>query len=237
MRNLLFAITIISLYGFSIPPKTAFGTLEITIKPQLSGQPLILTNKLYHSTTGDSLYIDALRFYISAVQLDGKTAVFAENNSYHLIDAEESGSQTIILKNVPVGTYQSLSFYIGTDSLTNVAGALGGDLDPTLGMYWAWNSGYINVKVEGRSNNCPTLYHAFEFHLGGYMPPHQTVRKVVIPLDKMKIVAGKTTFLLVNTDLAKFFNRIQLAMTNKVVIPSKAAAQMADYFQDVFYAK
>lgn len=38
-----------------------------------------------------------------------------------------------------------------------------GDLDPLNGMYWAWNSGYINMKIEGITPKCQdaTIYFNF----------------------------------------------------------------------------
>ena len=72
-------------------------------------------------------------------------------------------------------------FLLGVDSLTNVSGAFGGDLDPIKGMYWAWNSGYINLKLEGTSPGSPYPSHGFELHLGGYLPPNATAQRVVLP--------------------------------------------------------
>ncbi len=222
-------------YGFGSYSNSQPGTVSITIATQFSGQPLMLGNKLYHTANGDSLLLDAFRFYISGVELTGKGhARFVEKDSYHLVDAEESGTQTIVLQDVSAGLYDSLSFYVGTDSLTNVSGAMGGDLDPTLGMYWAWNSGYVNIKIEGRSKACKTLHHAFEFHIGGYMPPYQTLRRVVLPLNKFQVQENATALIEVEADLAKFFSHIQLATTNQVMIPSKLAGQLADYFKGVF---
>ncbi len=210
------------------------GSCEITIAPQYAGQPLVLRNQLYPGSGSDSLYIDLFRCYISSIRLEGAGLNYEENNSYHLIDAEDSSSLTIVLKNVPVGKYRSIRFNIGIDSLTNVSGAMGGDLDPTLGMYWAWNSGYINVKLEGRSKACPTLHHAFGFHLGGYMPPCPTLRSVVLPLHQVKIRENAAESLEVNADLARFFRQIPLRTTNEVMMPSKLAAELADCFTDVF---
>lgn len=210
------------------------GTLQIAIDLRFSGQPLVLGSQFYHTANGDSLYVDAVRFYLTDVRLHGETSVFEEPRSYHLIDAEENASQTIVLKNVPAGNYETVSFYIGTDSLTNVSGAMGGDLDPAKGMYWAWNSGYINVKLEGRSNACKTLHHAFEFHIGGYKPPCQTVRRMVLPLKKICIAPCANTAIKIRADLEQFFNHIQLETTNQVMIPGKEAVRLADWFKEVF---
>lgn len=216
-------------------PLFSQGTLSLTFSPTLAEKPLELGKKLYHSATGDSFQVNALRFYITGIELQGTDGtIFIEKDSYHLIDAEDSSTQTIMLKNVPDGRYDAIRFNIGTDSVTNVSGAMGGDLDPTKGMYWAWNTGYINFKIEGKSDVCKTLHHAFEFHVGGYMPPHPTVRQIILPLKKVKITAQKDVGIQIDADLALFFDQIQLSKTNQVMIPSKQAALLADDFKNIF---
>jgi hypothetical protein len=72
--------------------------------------------------------------------------------------------------------FNRLKCNLGIDSLTNEAGAMGGDLDPTKGMYWAWQSGYVNFKMEGKSPICPTWKHKFQLHLGGYLAPFNALQ-------------------------------------------------------------
>ena len=237
LRSLLTALALVVLLGFLTRPDSGMGTVEIRFEPQVSGQVLVLNNQLYHVPEGDSFYLDVLRFYVSDVQLKGKGILYREQDSHHLIDAEESGSQTVVLKNVPTGCYEMLSFNIGTDSLTNVSGAMGGDLDPTKGMYWAWNSGYINAKIEGRSNACKTLHQAFNFHIGGYLPPNQTLRSIELPLKQVIVGENALVSVPVCADLGKFFSQIQLSQDNSVMIPSRQATRLADYFKNIFGLK
>jgi len=222
--------------SFSVKENVGKGKMLVDFMPGFSGQELILQHQLYYLSNGDSLYLDRLRFYISGLQLRGKRLVFSENDRYHLLDAEEARSLRIDLSEVPAGDYDTLRFCIGTDSLVNVSGAQSGDLDPIAGMYWAWNSGYINVKMEGRSSACQTLHHAFEFHLGGYLPPYPTLRQVILPL-RIRVLANQTASIRVEADLMKFFDRLDIRTTNQVTIPGQAAAQMADYFQNIFRVK
>lgn len=211
------------------------GMVQLFIVPQVNDLPLVLTQKGYATPGGDSTYIDVLRFYISRVQLKNKNgALFQEKDSYHLFDAEEDGHRIFTVDKVPVGTYDSLFFCVGTDSLTNISGVMGGDLDPLKGMYWTWNSGYINIKLEGRSALCKTKTNRFEFHVGGYMPPNTTVRRVALPIKKVKIRANKSTNLPVIADLGRFFGAIQLSQINLVMTPSPKAARVADDFKKIF---
>jgi hypothetical protein len=236
MRCLLSAILVVVTFcGFTPQQKPGLGSVTLAIDLRFLGEPLVLGRYLCHSAHQDSLSIDVWRFYISAVEFKNNGVVrFTESNSYHLVDAELSNSQTFVIHGVPIGDYDAICFNIGTDSLTNVSGAMGGDLDPTLGMYWAWNTGYINCKIEGRSNACKTLHHAFEFHLGGYMPPNQTVRKLQLPVEHLRVVEDSTAPLRITSDLFSFFSHIRLDTTNKVMIPSRVAAQLADNFAKTF---
>lgn len=211
------------------------GQLRLQIDHRFLGSPLALHDSSYRSESGDTLFVDVLRYYISGIELmkDGKS-VFREAQSHHLVDMEVPGSERLVLEGVPAGTYDMLRFLVGTDSLSNVSGANGGDLDPGLGMYWAWNSGYINVKLEGRSKACATLHHAFEFHIGGYMPPYPTARSVDLPLRGFHVRPKEPGDIRIRAELSQFFRSIRLDDMNQVMIPSKQAAKLADYFSAIF---
>jgi hypothetical protein len=93
-----------------------------------------------------------LKFYISEIEInytDGEN--YKEKNSYHLIDFEDVKTQKFAIlryKNKPI---LKVKFNVGVDSTASVSGALSGDLDLQKGMYWAWQSGYINMKIEGKA--------------------------------------------------------------------------------------
>lgn len=207
---------------------SAQNSVSLTFVPVIDGEPLVL-NQTYQYAGKDSFELEVFRCYISGLHLGAN-----QSGKYFLLDLEDSLSMTIRLNDVLPGTYHSLSFLIGTDSLTNVSGAMGGALDPTNGMYWAWNTGYINFKIEGTSPVCKTLHHAFTYHVGGYMPPHQTCRKMVLPLKKLKVRQGKTAIIRVEIDLGKFLRQTDLRVNNQMMIPSAQAAQMAGLFAKCF---
>lgn len=85
----------------------------------------------------------------------------------------ESHTKKIIQTNL-----NSCRFQVSIDSATNSAGALGGDLDPTKGMYWTWQNGYINFKLEGKTSKSTARNHSFEFHIGGYASPFATIQTI-----------------------------------------------------------
>jgi hypothetical protein len=190
-------------------------------------------NKLYISSINDSLKISALKFYISAIEIHFKNGTeFNEEKSYHLIDLNEPGSFDIFLKEAPVANISSIRFNLGVDSTMSVSGALEGDLDPGKGMYWAWQSGYINFKVEGTSSSCKTRKNEFHFHLGGYMKPNYAIRTIDLPVQN-----NSSGIISVQTDVSIFFNALHLSNMNSVMIPGKEAMNLSDNASKIFYIK
>ena len=107
---------------------------------------------------------------------------------------------------------------------------MAGDLDPIKGMYWAWQSGYINMKIEGKSPSCKTRKNEFQFHLGGYLQPNYAMRKVEINYNSNNNVN-------IGIDLKEFFSNIKLSQMNSVMIPGKPAMELADVSVKMFYAQ
>lgn len=237
-RYIIYTVTIaivaLCLMGFK-PMAKSTGKLLIQINPVFDGQPIILNNQHYITANGDSIYIDELKFYISTINIAGAQHTHAEHESYHLIDVEDSTSLVFSFNILP-GNYQQINLNLGIDSATSVAGALGGALDPVHGMYWVWNTGYINAKLNGHSNKCKTFHHAFEYHIGGYLPPHNAMRQVTLQAGNIYISPGQTTVVTVNADIAEWFRNpatVDVAKTNNVVTPGKAAMNIADNYADM----
>ncbi len=205
---------------------------------QLIIEPIYGSNKLQIDTylplpKGDSVQITVLKFYLSNIELlNNKTVVWRESNSVHLMDLADENSFKLCL-NVPKSiAFNSIKINLGIDSLTNVSGALGGDLDPTRGMYWAWQSGYVNFKLEGKSPICPTRKHEFQFHLGGYLAPNCAIQSIDFQLNKP---ISNTVFVKLN--IQDFLSTIDLKQQNSVMIPSEEAVLLAQKVAQLFTVK
>lgn len=196
------------------------GGVKLKFVPVFMGKPIEFELVYYKLHTGDSVLFETFRCYISAIELfkNGRQ-VFAEPNSFHLIDAGKPETCELVLDAARQTDFDEVRFNLGIDSATNVAGVMGGDLDPTKGMYWAWQSGYINLKLEGRCNLCKTRNNEFQFHLGGYMGETRAVAPV-------RIKAGGNSVSL-NIPLDRLFEGLDLAAINSVMIPSKEAAALS----------
>ena len=110
-----------------------------------------------------------------------------------------------------------------------MVGALAGDLDPSKGMYWSWQSGYINFKIEGNSPSCKTRKSKFQFHIGGYKNPYKTTKRVYF---KIKDTASKA--ISIHLNIANFFDQIDLKNENQIMIPGKKAKTIAETLSKLF---
>lgn len=217
-------VLLLSLFALGSPLR---GQIQLAFLPSFQGMPLQLDHP-YVTAQGDSVRIEALRFYISQVELreQGKT-VWKESNSYHLIDLAHPESLHRKLA-CPGGlVFDQLCFAVGIDSSTNVSGAMGGDLDPTLGMYWAWQSGYINFKLEGQSPTCPSRKNRFQYHVGGYQGDFAS-------LQQLQINCTPQEMLPIDVAIDQLLARLDLSSQYQIMDPGTAAVELAGYFPQVF---
>lgn len=191
-------------------------SIAVVFRPMYNGNKLANTVGGSLFVSGDTFSIDQIRFYCSDISLlDGADVVWQDNTKCHLIDARNAASLKIDLPAAGRQHFTSVRFNLGIDSITNVSGALGGDLDPAKGMYWAWQSGYINMKIEGVSSKCKGR--KYRLHLGGYAGENATIQTVSIPIqtNDHEIVIGIET--------ATILNEVKNGETCSIMIPGKQA--------------
>ncbi len=202
--------------------------LSLRFAPVLGGRELNLANT-GGGTVDTGMSVTMLRCYISGVSLweDGKE-VWREQNSYHLLDAEAPASLAWVLNVPPRLLYNAIHFRLGIDSATSSTGAHGGDLDPARGMYWAWQSGYVNFKLEGVSPQSTARKHQFHFHLGGYQAPYAAMQEVSLAVHPSSEIA-------VRMNLDEFLSGIDLAKLNSIMIPGKEAFKLSIKAAAIFH--
>ena len=151
--------------------------IKVSVNLKLLSEEIILDS--VYTLQNNKIKFTQLRFYIGQFNLKkANKIVFSEGSSYHLIDLRDSKSTTFNLKNPTPIYFDEVNFLFGIDSTTNANGIGEGELDPVKGMYWAWQSGYINAKIEGTIQSNNAIEKKFEFHLGGFLPPYKACREV-----------------------------------------------------------
>ncbi len=202
--------------------------VKFEIHPYFGKVGLSTSGNFYHISESDSVRIDVLKFYVSDLTLyDGSVRVWQEKDSYHLMDHSARQSFIVDLKVDQSLVFDRIQFNIGIDSITNSAGVAGADLDPTKGMYWTWQSGYINFKLEGVSNLCKTRKNEFQFHLGGYKQPYQALRTFNAEIPKRSHIDVKM-------DLYNFIQEANIKQVNHIMTPGNESAELSDKLLKVF---
>lgn len=205
---------------------TAQHGVTVRFTPKYNGETIDVNAPKYLPYGKDSLTVETFRCYVSNIHfLKSGRVVYSEKNSYQLLDAAE-GKMQIALNNTPE-EYDAISFDLGIDSVTNVSGVMGGDLDPVNGMYWAWQSGYINFKLEGKSNVCATRNHEYSFHIGGYAGRDKAVQHVVLKIHQSNIID-------ISVNIDQFLGGIDLSKQNSVMIPGPEAVSLAERLAGIF---
>jgi len=227
MKSGLFILLFFSLFFELVAQKK----LVVSFTPTIENQPILLNSS--YSLDSISLQVTNLKYYISDFSILNKGKLVATSHQkHHLIDFESLENRqfsVILTQNTP---FDKVTFKLGVDSSTSISGVFESDLDPSNGMYWTWQSGYINFKLEGISPNCPTRQNKFQLHIGGYQAPFNMLREVTLPINKK---AKNEINIELNLD-----SLLSYVFKNKIfnmMSPSQAAVSAADYFLKIFSIK
>jgi len=214
---------------------TAYGvaysqtnSIKLSVSTTFGATNLHLVDSAFTANDSTHLKITEVKFYLSKIQLlrNGKI-VLEEKNSFHLVDAGQTNPFIIVVNNTQKISFDHVQFNLGIDSTTNVSGAMGGDLDPTRGMYWTWQSGYINFKLEGTSPLCTTRNNEFQFHLGGYQKPNYCLQPLSFPIKNSSKIH-------LNLDVQKILHYVDLSKTNHIMSPSAEAVLISKIVANAF---
>lgn len=215
-------------FFLEIAPLFAQKQFEIAFVPYWNNEKISFPTTQLQSAINQTVAIETLKFYVSnIVFLKGENVVYSESNSYHLINFENDSSLNLHIAVSTNKAFDSIRFCIGIDSVTNMAGVMNGALDPTNGMYWTWQSGYINVMLEGVSPVCATRKNRFQFHLGGFAPPNPTIQH-------LQFASSTSERITIGIQLNDFFNQVQLSTKNQIMSPGKDAVELSKKFAGCF---
>lgn len=194
-------------------------------------KPLQLDATIYQNKWQQNFKITKFKYYLSNFTFITASGKARRTNDCYLINEEDSLSKKINF-NLPKSDYQIIEFDFGIDSLHNSNGIQEGALDPINGMYWAWNSGYIFLKLEGSSPASTATANYFEYHLGGYKHPYKCSRRIRLQLsgtNNCHVVVNVLSLL--NSDLLGGFHLLPS------VSDPKNATPLADDCAKMFQAQ
>lgn len=246
IRRLCILVTILPLLVNSNGRKdlhtSSTGTLKITFQNTVKGSSLALNSAVYTNLFSEQYTVTKFKYYISHVSISGKASLAHENNSYHLIDEKLTSSRSFSFT-CKQGTYETLDFMIGVDSLHNVSGAQTGALDPMNDMFWTWNTGYVMAKMEGNSPQSTIVNNKVEYHIGGFSGVNSVLKMIRLSLSSIKpllIHNGRTSEIFIDADLDKWWqspNDLRIANTPACTGPGSLARMIADNYSKMFTIK
>ena len=211
MKKLCLLLLILPAYSKAQP--------GISIQAHWNGIPLESGRYYPLSSAGDSIRMDVLRFYLGVLP-SGEAA----QTEHHLVDMSVPESMHFALGSTAENPHPKL--LLGVDSMTQMDGAGGGALDPTQGMYWTWQSGYIHLKLEGSMRRTDGTQMPFSYHIGGFEGKDNTLQS--ISADSSGIL---------KPNLAALFRQITPESNRDIMSPGAKAVSVSRAWKDCFSAE
>lgn len=139
------------------------SVIRFQFENTVDGTAIQLGDLEYTNDAGNTYSVDLLKYYVSNIRFMYQGNVVHESSNYELVNAADPSSLSFDMI-VPEANFDEIRFFLGVDSIKNVSGAQAGELDPSFGMFWDWNTGYIYFKHEGQfvatsGDTLPLVYH------------------------------------------------------------------------------
>ena len=175
---------------------------DLHLEPMLGSKSIELHKPIIYGD--DTVKITTFKLYIS----------FQHKSHYptYLFDIEKTPSCTI--------PEHSERLQFGIDSMQTINTDFSGALDPIHGMFWTWNAGYINCKIEGIFTHANNVRTEFQLHLGGYRFPHATAHVMNIPKGKKDIQ--------IEIDIKPALDQMMKEGKQRIMMPGKDAKVLSD---------
>lgn len=205
----------------------------------------------YTTDSGQPYNLTLVKYIVSEIVFEGADGSYYSDvldisgddvRGYYLVDESDLTSQRITLSDIPDGIYDKITFKIGieSDGIDQGASII---LD---GMFWAWSSGYIGIKIEGQSPDSPgeafgdtieeTNPYGFGYHIGGWNSPNN-VRTVTVDLDEFLVSNSFKPEIHLAVDIAEFMNGPEAIdfYTKNSVHDASSGRVYADNILEMFY--
>jgi hypothetical protein len=206
-RRVLHSVSVIAALvaamSFTLPKHTK---LTIRFENYVGDIPVKLDTLCYKNSLGQLYSVSMFKYYAGDFHLKNLQGQEFVSTGYFLINEDDKSSLQITIDSIPKGEYTAISFTLGVDSIDNCSGAQSGALDPINGMFWAWNSGYIFLKMEGISPASNSTGKRLEFHIGGYKEPNNCTKTIHLKLNHtLKIGEETNNVVKIKADVSHLF--------------------------------
>jgi hypothetical protein len=211
--------------------------LVIELNHRFGNQSLSF-DSIYTLTNGESIRINTFKYYFTNIELKKSDSSWLQiTNTYFLIDHSKPATRRIEIR-PPAGSYYGIRFMIGVDSARNVSGVQEGALDPALGMFWTWVSGYIQAKMEGIVFDAPSSTKEFIHHVGGFSGRYNAVQTVTLAFtDSLIINNTSSPQISLKADAEKWFTGSEFVSPSQysvVIDPGVEGKKISENYRYMF---
>jgi hypothetical protein len=238
MKVLLIITTSLFFAATRITAQT--GKIEIRFEHCI-GKKILVKDSSYSNAFNEIFTVSKFKYYISNLCFSIPSIVQQQRITANcfLIDEADPRSKTISMQ-VPAGSYDSIQFLLGVDSIKNISGAQTGALDPLNDMFWTWNTGYVMAKLEGNSPVSKLPQRMIEYHIGGFRGQYSVLQPVHLSATagkKIIVKKNKTTRIVIETDMMKWFSSkhtLKIADYPACTSPCALALRFAENYAGMF---
>jgi hypothetical protein len=213
-------------------PDDPQGTIEVRFTPTINGNPLNI-NEINTGPNEQRLIVETLKFYLSNIQAMSNSEVLGKSE-VALLDFSSS-DKSFSFKANP-GTITNLSFNVGLSPDQN--GTSNPDFNPAAyenthplsiynSMYWTWASGYIFLKIEGRTDTTQTQNAAPMFTWFYHCGLDTLVNSYNLDNMNVPVEAGKTSLI----ELTLEFNDIFMRNGQPIIMTDESSTHTTDSFE------
>ena len=131
--------------------------------------PAVWDSMMYINAAGNHYQVNNVQYFISNVTLhksDGTSKLITSNSIYY-IDSDISSTLTwYVSDDIPIGSYNSISFTFGIDSVHNISNIFVNP--PESDMFWPepMGGGYHMMKLNGKYIDTASVVCNFNTHIG-----------------------------------------------------------------------
>lgn len=250
MKKLLIALGIASLFTVSscvkkpepTPNPTPTGNeVHFNFENYFGNEELELNTGNYTTMNNEQIKVTMFNYWVTNIVFINKDgSEYKEPESYRLLRSDKHATHHFHVPDVPAGTYTGMKFIIGVDVPRNTSGAQDGALDPAVNgdMYWSWNTGYIQAKMEGTSPQSTAANNAVIYHIGGVEPGKETPRSVTLNFGQDMTVGAQAGSIKIKADAGKWFGPGNPILIEQVSNTSHGGSanslKIADNYQQMF---
>jgi hypothetical protein len=200
--------------------------VAVNIQVKLNGETLKLQKE--YSFSKKQYRFDEFKFYVGKFKFLNNGKVQSTSDQYFLVDLNNTKSLSFVLKMPEGRTFNEVQFVFGVDSALNDGGVQGGSLDPASGMYWAWQSGYVNFRMEGLVLDELKKEQNFQFHLGGFLGANKSAQNV-------RLKTSQTDLVDIVLNLDSFLANLDLNKNCRLMSPGSEAVYLMTILKNCFY--